>query len=43
MAAGIESRLWEMDDMVRLVEAYEREPRHRDRRRRFSSPSLPSR
>lgn len=23
MAAGIESRLWEMDDMVRLVEAYE--------------------
>jgi hypothetical protein len=23
MASGVESRLWEMDDMIRLVEAYE--------------------
>jgi hypothetical protein len=27
MAAGISDRLWEMDDLVRLVEAYENSPK----------------
>jgi hypothetical protein len=27
MAAGISDHLWEMDDLVRLVEAYENSPK----------------
>ena len=26
MAAGLSDRLWEMDDLVKLVEAYEAQP-----------------